>query len=137
MSERPPYDVFLSYSLKDRVWVSAFADSLRNSGVEAWFDVSSLAPGERWQERIQEALRASKFLIVILSSHNLDSPWTFFELGAAVADGKKIIPVATEDLQLERVPSLLRQFQFLKEASPEEAGKQVAAVIEAASGSHA
>src|SRR4029453_19401647 len=124
MAERHAYDVFLSYSKKDRDWASKFAESLSAEGVKVWFDVSSLAPGERWGDRIQDALRDSRVLVVILSSHYLDTPSTFFELGAAVADKKKIIPVATEDVGLERIPTLLRQFNFLRESSPAEAGKR-------------
>ena len=118
--------------MKDRAWVSEFADSLSAAGVKTWFDTASISPGERWQDRIQDALRDSKFLVVILSSYSMDSPWTFFELGAAVAGRKRIIPVVREEVQLERIPSLLRQFQFLRESSPTEAGKRVAAVIEQA-----
>jgi hypothetical protein len=129
MTEPPHYDVFLSYSGKDRDWVGAFTESLQDSGVKNWFDVSSLAPGERWQDRIQEALRDSKFLIVIVSEESMDSPWTFFELGAAVADRKRIIPVITSDIKIERLPSLLRPYQFLRESSPSVAGKRVAEVI--------
>ena len=132
MTKSDSYDVFLSYSFKDRDWVSAFAESLRSAGVKAWFAESDLAPGDRWQDRIQEALRTSRNLVVILSSHSLDSPWTFFELGAAVADGKRIIPVITEEVGPKQIPSVLRQFQFLKEVSPAEAGRRVAQVIEAA-----
>jgi hypothetical protein len=130
MTEKPSYKVFLSYSSKDKKWVSAFTDSLQSAGVTTWFDASALAPGERWQDRIQEALRDSRYLVIILTSHSIHNPWTFFEVGAAVADEKTIIPVVTEDVQLERIPSLLRQFQFLKEASPAEAAKRVAEVIE-------
>jgi TIR domain len=124
-----PYDVFLSYSMADREWAAAFAQSLEESGVRVWFDVSSIAPGERWQDRIQDALRASKVLVVVLSSASIESPWTFFELGAAVADKKRIIPVIANDVQIERIPSLLRQFQFLRESSPLAAGKRIAEVI--------
>ena len=51
MAEKQRYDVFLSYSFKDKPWVSEFASALRDAGVKAWFDVSELAPGERWQDR--------------------------------------------------------------------------------------
>lgn len=42
----------------------------------------------------------------------------------------RIIPVLTQDIGIERIPSPLRQFQFLKEDSPEEAGRRVAEVME-------
>lgn len=133
MTGARPYDVFLSYSRKDRDWVAAFTESLHDAGVNGWFDVhSSALPGEPWEDRIEEALRDSKFLVVILSPDFVESPWTFFELGAAVADRKKIIPVLTEDVKIDRLPSVLRKFQALREPSPLEAGKRVAEVIKAA-----
>ncbi len=132
MTEARPYDVFLSHSGKDRDWVAAFTESLQDSGVKDWFDASPILPGERWQERIEKALRDSKFLVVILSPDFTESPWTLFELGAAVADRKKIIPVLTEDVKIDRLPSVLRKFQALRESSPSEAGKRVAEVIKAA-----
>jgi nucleoside 2-deoxyribosyltransferase len=130
MAEKQRYDVFLSYSSGDKPWVSEFASALREAGVKAWFDVFELAPGERWQDKSQEALRDSSTLIIILSPTSVDSPRTFFELGAAVADKKRIIPVVTEDVDLMRVASLLRQFQFLRESSPREAGRRVAEILE-------
>lgn len=130
MAEKRDYDIFLSYSSKDKAWVSEFTDALKEAGVKAWFDVSDLTPGERWQDRIQEALRDSRTLVVILSPNNVESPWTFFELGAAVADKKRIIPIIAEDVDPRQLPLLFKQFQFLKESSPREAGKRVAEVLE-------
>ena len=129
MSKGKKYEVFLSYSHKDRPWVSDFVSALRDAGIQAWFDVYDLAPGERWQEHIQEALRQSTTLVVILSPDSVVSPWTFFELGAAFADQKRIIPVLTRDMDIRSLPLALRRFQFLKEPSPAQAGKRVAEVI--------
>jgi hypothetical protein len=124
------YNVFLSYSFKDKPWVAEFSSALREAGIQYWFDVADLLPGDRWRDEIQVALRQSTILIVILSRNSTENPWTFFELGAAVADKKKIIPVLTEDVELKRLGPLLSQFQFLKESSPKEAGRLVAQAIE-------
>src|SRR5213593_2614396 len=98
------YQIFLSYSHKDRPWVEAFTRTLEGAGVRAWFDAANLSPGERWDELTQDALRKSQTLVVILSHNSVDSPWTFFELGAAFADGKRIIPILVEDLDWNRIP---------------------------------
>ena len=137
MAEKRRYDVFLSYSHQDKAWVSEFVAALREAGVTAWFDVQDLLPGERWREQIQEALRESSTLIVILNPRNVQSPWMFFELGAAVADKKRIIPVLAEGMPPEAVPVPLRQFQYLQEASPSAAGKRVAEAIKSTSASEA
>lgn len=130
MSKRTDYDIFLSYSNKDKSWVAEFVSALKEAGIKTWFDVHELAPGERWDEKIQQALRESSVIVVILSENSVDSPWIFFELGAAIADKKRIIPVLFGDIESKRIPSLLRRFQFLKETSPTEAGKQIAKAIE-------
>jgi hypothetical protein len=130
VSEHHEYDVFLSYSIQDRAWVLEFSDALSEGGVKRWFDpVAEMAPGKPWREEMEEALRASRTLVLILSPASLDSRWTFFELGAAVADNKKIIPVAANDVDLSKVPVPLREYDVVREPSPREAGMRVAEAI--------
>nr|VFK08271.1 MAG: TIR domain-containing protein [Candidatus Kentron sp. LPFa]VFK24111.1 MAG: TIR domain-containing protein [Candidatus Kentron sp. LPFa] len=128
MSEKH-YDVFLSYSHKDRPWVTEFVSALETSGVKTWSD-ADIAPGERWQEKMQEALRESSTLIMVLSPNNTQSHWMFFELGAAIGGEKRIIPILLNELDIGRIPVALRQFQALRESSPQEAGKRVAEVLD-------
>nr|VFK26982.1 MAG: TIR domain-containing protein [Candidatus Kentron sp. MB]VFK31243.1 MAG: TIR domain-containing protein [Candidatus Kentron sp. MB]VFK75414.1 MAG: TIR domain-containing protein [Candidatus Kentron sp. MB] len=127
MSEKH-YDVFLSYSGQDLPWVSEFASALKTDGVKAWFD-ADIAPGDNLQEKLQEALRESGTLVIVFSRNNLKSPWMFFELGAALADKKRIIPILPDDMEITRVPKALWQLQSLRKNSPQEAGKRVAQVI--------
>ena len=128
MAEPNNYEVFISYSLKDKPWAAEFASALKDSGVTTLFDVAELSPGDRWQDRIQQALRSSRTLVIILSKNSAHNPWTFFELGAALADHKRIIPVVSEDVGPETLAPFLK-FQYLKESSPQEAGRRVADAI--------
>jgi len=131
MTERSDYDVFISHSSKDLPWALEFASALKESGVKAWLDETDVAPGDDWQERFQDALRASRVLVVIiLSESNLDDPWTLFQLGAAVAGEKRIVPVVAGEVPSERLPPVLRRYQVLREPSPQEAGKRIARVVE-------
>lgn len=123
------YHIFLSYSFQDMLWVSAFVDSLREQGVSVWFDVQEISIGERIQEPIEKALRESNVMVVILSANSVESSWIFFELGAAVADNKRIIPVVIDDIAHERLPLPLTRYQYLREKSPVEAGKEVARAL--------
>ena len=134
MAEKHEFDVFVSHAAKDKPWASELASALRDAGVKIWFDEFDLIPGEPWQERIAEALRASRTIVMVLSPQTGESPWTFFELGAAVADHKRIIPVAREEIDLAHLPSPLRRLQILREPSPQEAGRRVAEVLERESG---
>ncbi|MGH9419963.1 MAG: toll/interleukin-1 receptor domain-containing protein, partial [Thermoanaerobaculia bacterium] len=113
-SKRRSYDVFLSYSSASQPWVRKFTDALTASGISAWFDAHEILPGERWQAQIEKALRQSRVLIMVLTSESVQRPWTFFELGAALAGGKRIIPVLSEDVHPADVPAAVRQFQFVR-----------------------
>ena len=129
MSTKRTYDIFLSYATTDREWVKSFSDALKAEGLKTWFDVAELPAGSRWQDEIEVALRSSKTLIAILSPKSVKSNWMYFELGAAIADHKQIIPVLTEDFDIQQIPPLLNQFQALKATSPDEAGRKVAQTI--------
>lgn len=121
--------IFLSYSFKDRPWVQAFAETLEQEGIEVWFDYHEISLGEDIREQIQEALRASSTLVVLLSSNSVQSPWIYFELGAAVADKKRIIPVVIDEVGHERLPLPLMKYQYLRESSPVSAAKEIAKAI--------
>ena len=124
------HQIFLSYAFQDKPWVSAFVDSLKKQGVSVWFDVQEISIGARFQELIEKALRESNVMVVILSVNSVKSPWIFFELGAAVADNKRIIPVVIDDIAHEKIPLPLTKYQYLREKSPVEAGKEVARALE-------
>src|SRR6266508_5061177 len=100
-----PYDVFLSYSSASQPWVRQFTDALTASGITTWFDAHDILPGERWRDQIAKALRQSRVLIMVLTPESVQRPCTFFELGAALADKKRIVPVLSEDVDPSDIPA--------------------------------
>lgn len=120
------FDVFVSSSRQARAWASEFTDALKASGVDVWFADVEVRPGDRWEEALQKALRDSRTLVAILTPDSVHSSSMYFEIGAAVADGKRIIPVLTEGVDWHDVPTALASFQALKEQTPTEAAKKVA-----------
>ena len=129
MPERTTPKVFLSYSEHDRDWASEFASVLRARGVDVWFDASQLRPGELWSDAIADALRESRVMILVLSAGALGSRWLSFELGAAVADNKRIVPVLVGDVWMDELPPVVSRYQVLRESSPRIAGERVAEVL--------
>lgn len=130
MADSRNYDVFISYAHGDESWASKFVDELQAQGVHAWYDRSNIALGERWSEKIEEALREAPIIVVLVSPNYVNNPSAVFELGAALGGNKKIIPIVTREVEHTSLPSLLRGRQWLQETSPQIAGKRVAEVVE-------
>lgn len=129
MADSRNFDIFISYSQSDKAWASKFANELEANGVHAWFDEAEIAIGDRWADKLEEALRESPVIAVLISPEYLASPSSVFELGAAVGGNKKIIPIVTQRIENPSLPSLLRDRRLLQETSPQAAGRLVAEVV--------
>ncbi|MCB2262708.1 MAG: toll/interleukin-1 receptor domain-containing protein [Candidatus Thiosymbion ectosymbiont of Robbea hypermnestra] len=129
MTEKKRYDVFLSHAKEDKEWVREFAATLEDAGIHVWFD-EEIEAGQEWERAIEEALRDSSTLVLILTPNNLNSHWMFFEVGAAIADHKKIIPVLAQDIEMSQLPTFMSSYQIIKELSPAEAGARVTEAME-------
>ena len=121
--------IFLSYSYNDMAWAKQFAIALEKEGIDVWFD-RDIALGEDIREQIQSALRESNTLIVLLSSNSVKSSWIFFELGAAVAGNKRIIPIVIDDTGNVQLPLPVMKYRYLRESSPVSAAKVVVKAVQ-------
>jgi hypothetical protein len=124
--------IFISYARGDEAWAAQFVDELKAQGVEAWYDKTAIEFGDRWSEKMEQALRAAPVVAILLGPGSINNPWTEFELGAALAGNKKIIPILTQDVDREVpiwLPPLLRNRRLLREASPQAAARRVAEVV--------
>ena len=66
------YDVFVSYSHKDKNLVTTLVDRLESFGLITFFDFRDLAPGGIWAEQIREAIENSdNFLILQTESYKI------------------------------------------------------------------
>jgi hypothetical protein len=71
----PIYDLFISYSSKDRPWAARFHDDLAASfpQLRIFYDRNSIPAGYEYRPELQNAVRNSKHLIVFWSK-NADTP---------------------------------------------------------------
>jgi TIR domain len=119
MADSRNIDVFISFARRDEAWASQFVDELEAQGVHAWLDKTDIAPRDHIGEKLEQALRESRVVAVLISPNYITNPSSAFELGAALGGNKKIIPILTQEGEdLPRLPSLLRDRQMLTETSP-------------------
>lgn len=62
--------VFISYAAQDKALARRLTDDLKTEGIKVWLDVEQIMAGESITERVDEGLRSSDYLIVLLSEHS-------------------------------------------------------------------
>jgi WD40 repeat protein len=82
------FDVFLSHSSRDKSAVERIARSLKDAGIEPWFDTWHLTPGGDWQHEMAAGLRASRSCAVFVGAEGLGD-WERQELGLALDKAAK------------------------------------------------
>ena len=85
-------EVFISYSRKDKAFVTRLHDSLKSKGRNPWLDWK-MDPLERWEESIRHAIDRAIAVIIVLSPDWLASRECAKELQRATEQHKRLLPV--------------------------------------------
>jgi len=117
--------VFISHSHEDPEWARDFAQALRDRGIEVWFDEFAILPGESIRDAIESGLRESDTIVALIDPDALNRPALFFELGAAIGLGKKVIAVVPKDFDPSKLPQSLRLRRYLFRDSPERTANEL------------
>jgi hypothetical protein len=101
---------FVSYSRADSPFAVKLASDLRRNGASVWIDQLDIAAGARWDDAIEEALRRSARVIVLLSPKAVGSQNVLDEVSFAMDEGKTLVPVLVEPCT---IPMRLRRLQYV------------------------
>ena len=115
--------VFVSYAAADADWARQFSEALKAHGVDVWLDTLKIRAGTRIEEKLERALKECDVLVSIVTPESANSPNLFFELGAAFAMGKVVIPIVSKDAK--KVPAHLSLRQHLVRSSPMNTAKRL------------
>ncbi len=63
--------VFLCHARDDREAVRQIGDCLWQDGFIIWLDERDILPGDKWKDRIEDAIERSDFVLVFLSSRSI------------------------------------------------------------------
>jgi hypothetical protein len=100
------YSCFISYSTEDQAFADRLHADLQNKGVRCWFAPEDLKIGDRFRQRIDEAIRLHEKLLVILSEHSVRSDWVREEVESCLERESRekkpvLFPVRLDDTVLE------------------------------------
>ena len=124
--------VFISYSQDDAAWARSFAEALQQRGVRVWLDQFQIAAGESLRDALETGLRGSDVLVTLIDPEQALKPNLFFELGAAIGMGKRVVPIVPRKLDASKLPFELRSRRYLMRDSPEDTAEELAHALAAA-----
>jgi nucleoside 2-deoxyribosyltransferase len=124
--------VFISHSTLDADWARSFAEALKKRGVTVWFDEFDVHPGESIREALEAGLRGSDVVVALLDPEHPSKPNLFFELGAAIGMGKRVVPIVPKDVDPRNLPLDVRLRRYLVRDSPENTAEELSHALLAA-----
>ena len=99
------YEVFLSYSSKDKPTVRELAERLKQDGLRVWFDNWVINPGDLIPLAIERGLERSRTLVLVMSKNAFISEWMTLERQTALFrdptnQQRRFIPLRLDDSTL-------------------------------------
>ena len=109
------FDVFLSYSSKDKKTVLSLATRLKNDGVRVWLDIWEIHPGDSIPSKIEDGLEQSRVLLLCMSRNAFGSDWPKLEYGTfrfrdPLNKERRLIPLRLDDTP---IAGSLAQFLYV------------------------
>jgi hypothetical protein len=92
------HDVFISYSHHDKPRADSVCATLEAKGIRCWIAPRDVIPGQEWGEALVDAIRSSRVMVLVFSSHANESPQIRREVQLAVSTETVLIPFRIEDV---------------------------------------
>lgn len=108
------HHVFLSYSRVDNKIMQRIKNSLRQAGLKVWTDEGIVPGTPSWKEAIEDAIRESEILVVLMSPDSNKSIWVQREIDYADVQGVQIIPMLARGSPKDAIPFALAGSQFIE-----------------------
>jgi len=124
--------IFISHTSDSRDYARRLREALAEFGEAAFFDETEIMPGESSPEVIRTKLQSADYFVVLLTERAAESPWVMFEIGAAEALGKKVVPILLADLDQDKLDYLGGDQLFLdaRKLKPVQAAQRIKARAE-------
>jgi hypothetical protein len=91
------HEVFISHSTKDKAAADEIVAALEKAGIRCWIASRALHASQSWAGAIVDAIRTSRVMVVVYSSHANESRHVLNEVERAVANNLALVPIRLED----------------------------------------
>jgi WD40 repeat protein len=116
--------LFVSYSRKDSVAARKLIDAFKSIEQEVWVDWESIPPAVDWLEQIFGGIEQADAFVFMVSPDSIASEVCKVEIGHAVKNNKRIIPIVLRDVKPQDAPENIRKLNwtFIREGDNFEEG---------------
>src|SRR6266545_236548 len=90
--------LFVSYSRKDSVAARKLIEAFKSIQQDVWVDWESIPPAVEWLEQIFRGIEEADAFIFLISPASIASEVCKVEIGRAVQNNKRIIPIVLRDV---------------------------------------
>ncbi|MBE9032991.1 TIR domain-containing protein [filamentous cyanobacterium LEGE 11480] len=97
MEATSQYDIFISYSRRDKAFVQRLHDALKHSGQIAWIDWFDIPAGSEWWDEITEGIEGANVFLFVISPDSLASKYCADEIMHARKYNKRLLPIVYRD----------------------------------------
>jgi hypothetical protein len=107
------HHVFLSYSRVDTEIMKRVKNSLRQAGLKIWTDEGIVPGTPSWKEAIEDAIRETEILVVLMSPDSNKSVWVQREIDYADVQDVQVLALLIRGEPRDSVPFALAGSQFI------------------------
>ena len=100
-------DVFISYSRRDREFVEKLHAALVARGKDVWIDFEDIPLTAEWLAEVFAGVESSDNFLFVISPDSLESEICTRELGHALEQRKRVVPVLLREADGRQVPDAL------------------------------
>jgi hypothetical protein len=112
-NHRADYDIFISYSRRDKEFVSRLWEALEKANQNAWVDWDDIPPTADWRQEIYLGIEAANNFVFVISPHSIQSVVCGEELAHAILHGKRLIPIVWQDVDYQAVHPELAKLNWI------------------------
>ncbi|MBR5272807.1 MAG: toll/interleukin-1 receptor domain-containing protein [Clostridia bacterium] len=91
---------FISYSSKNQTSADAMRELFKKHNIDTWMAPYDIPAGSEYAEVLYDALTGCSCLVLMLTDVSQNSQWVKKEVNIAITNGKTVIPVKLEDVEL-------------------------------------
>lgn len=92
----PKFDVFVSYSSKEKAIADAVVAAHEGAGIRCWYTPRDIAPGADWADSITRAIHDCSIMVLIFSKKANRSQRVIDEVNYAISQEKPLLPFRIE-----------------------------------------